>query len=205
MGLGRLILFARSLTGIALFFVVSLAWTDSALATCGDHLQTVGSPMSEHLSERSTSPPPREAPRLPAPCRGLNCSKGTPLVPSPLPVKIQVEDQPCWSMLREMDIEDSGSVRRTPADEFCLPERRSARLDRPPCAAGWCCFAFVFWSGASRRSDWRAHEPLAIYLAAAARPAVLAQRAVGISLGIRRLLERMRLVLRLGSNRLPRA
>ena len=147
MSSGRLNPIARWLIGIAVFWVMPMAWTDSASASCGDHLQSSGqlqshnrsqlpsSSINEPLRDDSAASQPHEAPRRPSPCRGLNCSKGTPLVPTPLPTKIQVEDQPCWLMACGLMIADAGSSRRASADEFRLPERRSTRLDRPPCSA----------------------------------------------------------------------
>lgn len=132
---GRSTSFTQKLIGVALFLAMQLAWTASASATCGDHLQSHSPSMTEHLPSDSLASQPLEAPRPTSPCRGLNCSKGTPLVPAPLPMKVSVEDQPCWFAIGELAIEDAGFAKHLSADEFRLPERRSARLDRPPRAA----------------------------------------------------------------------
>ena len=135
----RLKSFTQMLIGIAVFLVTPLAWTTSASATCGDHLLShsaaPSNAMTKHLSDGSTSHQPLENPRPPSPCRGVNCSKGTPLVPSSPPVKVPVEEQPCWFAVGDLAIDATGPMRRTPADDFRLPERQSVRLDRPPCAA----------------------------------------------------------------------
>lgn len=92
--------------------------------------------MLTHLRSE-TGPPqqPSDAPRPQSPCRGLHCSKGTPVVPAPLPVKVQREDQHCWLSLPEITARSSDFERPTCNDEFRLPERRAGRLDRPPRAA----------------------------------------------------------------------
>lgn len=132
MSSSRLKPFAQKLIGVALFPAMQLVWTASASATCGDHLQSHGPSMAEHRPDGSTSPQPLEAPRPSCPCRGLNCSKGVPLAPASLPLKLSVEDQSCWWTASDLDANAAGFARHVPAADVRLPERRSARLDRPP-------------------------------------------------------------------------
>lgn len=129
-------LFAQKLIGVAVFLAMPLAWTASASATCGDHLQSHSPSLAEHLPSGSTPSQPLESPRPTSPCRGLNCSKDAPLAPVPLPVRVAVEDQqPCWFTTGDLSVDATGVVKHSSADEFRLPERRFARLDRPPRAA----------------------------------------------------------------------
>ena len=132
---GRLKPFARKLIAVALFLALQLAWTASASATCGDHLQSSSSSMAGHRPNDTDASQPLEAPRPNSPCRGLSCSKGTPLAPASVPMKVPVEDQSCWLAIGDLAIEDAGFAKHLSADEFHLPERQSARLDRPPRAA----------------------------------------------------------------------
>ena len=132
---GRLVPSAQTLIGVAVFLAMQLVWTATASATCGDHLQSHSSSMAEHRPSDSNTSSPLEAPRPTSPCRGLSCSKGTPLLPAPLPKTVPVEDQPCWFAIGDLASDDAGFAKHFSADEFRLPERRSLRLDRPPRAA----------------------------------------------------------------------
>lgn len=123
----------RKLGCVAALLALHLAWTASAFATCGDHLQSHGESMLAHArSETGPQKQPSDLPRPQSPCRGLHCSKGAPAVPAPLPVKVQMEDQHCWLSLPELTARSTEFVPREGADGVHLPERRAARLDRPP-------------------------------------------------------------------------
>ncbi|MFM9966568.1 MAG: hypothetical protein ACKV2Q_35775 [Planctomycetaceae bacterium] len=133
MCLERLNSTVRKLGWVAALLALQFVWTASAFATCGDHLQAHGDSMLAHAqSESESTHQPSDAPRPQLPCHGLSCSKGTPLVPTPFPVKVQVEDQHCWLSLAEVAAWSARFEKRMCDDGFRLPERRAGRLDRPP-------------------------------------------------------------------------
>ena len=135
MSVGHLPPFARKLMSIALFLALQLVWTASASATCGDHLQSHGTSMAEHLPSRMTTTPQHDTPRPAAPCRGLNCSKGAPVAPSPLPIKWHAHEHSCWLSVSDFGLNAADTASRAPADPLRPAEVRMSRLDRPPRAA----------------------------------------------------------------------
>lgn len=88
--------------------------------------------LAHHGSEAGPPPQPSDEPRPQSPCRGLHCSKGIPVVPAPLPVKVQMEDQHCWFSQPAIAARSTDFERPTCNHGFRLPELHTGRLDRPP-------------------------------------------------------------------------
>lgn len=133
----RIRLSARTLLGIAVLLAIPTCWTESAWASCGDHLLSPHESMTQPMPGQAATQAafPGERPDWPRPhtrCHGANCSQGIPQVPIPSPIKIQVEDQSCWLTAKVLAFRTSYFWRRFVHDALRMPERRGERLDRPP-------------------------------------------------------------------------